>query len=186
MLTKINDILNNKKIDKDKLFNFTNLASEKSTNAEIRAMEIERETLEMKKAEFLSAFIGETFVGKISSVTSFGFYVMLDNTIEGLVKMADLHDDYYEFFEDKMYIKGVQRNKIYALGDEVKICVIRSDAKSREIDFVICGNKQINFRKKEKSIDNKNYKRDKRKNNAQKNLINKKRFLKKKSRRKRK
>ena len=77
--------------------------------------------------------IGEEFEGVISSVTNFGVFVELDNTVEGMIKIEDLPQDQYEFFEEKFCLKGY--NNIFSIGDKVKVKSIRADILSREVYF---------------------------------------------------
>ena len=102
---------------------------------ERRAEQAEREVEDMKKAQYMSKYIGEEFDGIISSLTHFGIFVQLDNTIEGLVHFSNMLDDYYNFDEDKYYIIGERNKKIYNLGDEVKIRVTDANIAKRTIDF---------------------------------------------------
>lgn len=113
------------------------IASEISSKAERHAQELEREVEKLKKTEYMSYHIGECFEGVISGVTNYGFYVELTNTIEGLVRVDDLTDDYYDYDQTKYRFIGQRFNKIYALGDKVKIQVSRANVDDREIDFII-------------------------------------------------
>lgn len=113
------------------------IASEISSKAERHAQELEREVEKLKKTEFMSYHIGEIFEGIISGVTNYGFYVELPNTIEGLVRVESLLDDYYEYEQLKYRFIGQRTNKIYGLGDKVKIQVQRANIDDREIDFII-------------------------------------------------
>ena len=81
--------------------------------------------------------IGEEFQGIISSLTNFGIFVQLENTIEGLVHFSNMLDDYYHFDEEKFHIIGERTNRLYKLGDEVTIKVIGVDIAKRNIDFQI-------------------------------------------------
>lgn len=102
---------------------------------ERRAEEAEREVEDMKKAQYMTRYIGEEFEGIISSLTHFGMFVQLENTIEGLVRFSSMLDDYYYFDEEKYHIIGERTNRIYRLGDEVKVRVIDADVVRRNIDF---------------------------------------------------
>lgn len=102
---------------------------------ERRAEEAEREVEDMKKAQYMTKYIGEEFDGIISSLTNFGMFVQLDNTIEGLVRFTSMLDDYYHFDEEKYHIIGERTNKIYRLGDPVRVRVIDADVIRRNIDF---------------------------------------------------
>jgi ribonuclease R len=99
------------------------------------AQEAEREVDDLKKAEYMLERIGQEYEGIISSVTSFGFFVELENTIEGLVHISNLHDDYYFYDEKHLYLIGERTKKIYRLGDEVIVEVSKVDLDSREIHF---------------------------------------------------
>lgn len=102
---------------------------------ERKAEEAERDVEDMKKAEYMVKYIGEEFNGVISSVTKFGIFVQLENTIEGLVHFNFMTDDYYIFDEENYYIIGERNKKIYRLGDQVKIEVMDANPRSRNIDF---------------------------------------------------
>lgn len=97
--------------------------------------EAERETKDLKKVEFMKQHEGETFEGVISSVASFGMFVELDNTIEGLIRMSSLEDDYYVFNEKQYCLVGERTRKMYRIGDQVKVLVARADIGARQIDF---------------------------------------------------
>ena len=104
---------------------------------ERRADEAEREVADLKKAQYMMDKIGEEFKGIISSLTSFGIFVQLENTIEGLVHFSNMLDDYYHFDEEKFHIIGERTNRLYKLGDEVTIKVISVNIAKRNIDFQI-------------------------------------------------
>lgn len=106
-------------------------SSEKERNAELA----EREVNDMKMAEYMMAHIGETFTGIISSVTSFGLFIELENTIEGLLRLDELDDDYYVYDEARLQLVGERKRKIYALGDQIEIVVAKADPALRQIDF---------------------------------------------------
>lgn len=106
-----------------------------SSLQERRAMEAERDSVELKKIEFMKDKIGEEFEGIISGITGFGFFVELDNTVEGLIHVEDLKDDYYHLREDLHALIGERTNKRYRLGDEVTVKVIKVNPEEREIDF---------------------------------------------------
>lgn len=101
------------------------------------ADEAERETEDLKKVEFMKERVGETFEGIISNVTSFGMFVELENTIEGLVKVSNMDDDYY-VFDDKHYcLLGERTKKRYQIGDTIKVRLARADIPTRQLDFII-------------------------------------------------
>ena len=110
-------------------------ASIQSSETERIAQEAEREVDDLKKAEYMSDRVGQVFEGMISSVTSFGFFVELPNTIEGLVHISNLGDDYYFYDERHLYIIGERTKKIYRLGDDIKVKVSKVDIDNREIHF---------------------------------------------------
>lgn len=83
--------------------------------------------------------VGEEFVGIVSSVTSFGMFIELDNTVEGLVRLADMNDDYYIFDENTFTILGERTKKMYRIGDVVKIRVEKVNVDFKEIDFKLLG-----------------------------------------------
>lgn len=99
------------------------------------AVDAERDTEALKKAEFMLDKIGEEFDGIISSVTSFGMFVELDNTVEGLIRLSDLTDDYYHFHEQHMLLVGERTSNIFRIGDEVRIRVGRVNLEDYTIDF---------------------------------------------------
>lgn len=112
-------------------------AAVQSSATERQAQELEREADKMKMAEYMESRVGERFSGIISGVTQFGFFVQLENTVEGLVRAAELNDDYYEFQPSQYRLIGSRHHRVYALGDRVTIQVVRADAASREIDFAL-------------------------------------------------
>ncbi|MFK5883288.1 MAG: ribonuclease R, partial [Candidatus Izemoplasma sp.] len=109
----------------------------KTSERERIAVVLEREVDDMKKAEYISKHINEVFDGIISSVTSFGVYVSLANTVEGLVHITALDDDYYIFDEDLLLLTGQRRKKTYRIGDNVKVKVLKANIEAGEIDFKI-------------------------------------------------
>ncbi|WP_291634888.1 ribonuclease R [Clostridium sp.] len=113
------------------------IASKQSSDMERVAMEAEREVDDLKKAEYMNERIGQEFDGIISSVTNFGLFVELPNTVEGLVHMSSLDDDYYVFDERHLTLIGERTKKMYRLGEEVKIIVSKVDLTSHEVYFDI-------------------------------------------------
>ncbi|PZD95189.1 ribonuclease R [Paenibacillus sambharensis] len=106
-----------------------------SSERERVAVEAERDVEQMKKCEFMLDKVGEEFDGIISSVTSFGMFVELDNTVEGLIRLSDLTDDYYHFHELHMALIGERTSKIFRIGDDVRIRVERVNMAEHTIDF---------------------------------------------------
>lgn len=106
-----------------------------SSERERIAVEAERETDNLKKAEFMLDKIGEEFEGIISNITSFGMFVQLPNTVEGLIRLSDLTDDYYHYHEMQHALIGERTSRIYRIGDEVKVRVARVNMDERTVDF---------------------------------------------------
>ena len=111
------------------------------------AVDAERETDDLKKAEFMQDKIGEEFDGVISSVTGFGLFVELENTVEGLVHVTDLTDDYYHFDERSMALIGERTGNIFRIGDAITIKVADVNLEERSVDFEVVGMKQKARRK---------------------------------------
>lgn len=108
---------------------------------EQEAQNCERDVDKMKKAEYMMDHIGEVYDGIISGVQEFGFFVELENTIEGLVKAESIKGDYYVFDNDLMALIGKKSKKKYSFGDKVKVKVTRADKDRSEIDFEIYDDK---------------------------------------------
>ncbi|MCI6275422.1 MAG: ribonuclease R [Clostridium sp.] len=135
----------NGKIDpkrSERLSGIVDYASKQSSDMERRAQDAEREVDDLKKAEYMSERIGEQYHGIISSVTNFGFFVELPNTIEGLVHITELDDDYYVYDERHLSLIGELTKKIYRLGDEVKIKVDRVNIDTHDIYFKLVENEK--------------------------------------------
>ena len=108
-----------------------------SSAMERRAEEVERETVKMKKAEYMKQHIGEAFEGTVSGVTEWGLYVELDNTVEGLVHVNTLTDDYYSFDKDRYCLVGDMTGRTYTMGQRVKVWVENADENTKTVDFKI-------------------------------------------------
>lgn len=108
-----------------------------SSVCERRAQEAERESDKMKKAEYMSYHLGEEFDGIISGVTGYGLYVELGNTVEGLVHITALKDDYYTFDQETHELRGELTKKVYHLGQKIRVRVADADAVKRSVDFTI-------------------------------------------------
>lgn len=106
-----------------------------SSERERLAVDAERDTEALKKAEYMLDKVGEEFEGMISSVTNFGIFVELQNTVEGLIRLSDLHDDYYHYHEMQHALIGERTSKIYRIGDDVKVRVVRVNLDEHNIDF---------------------------------------------------
>ena len=113
-----------------------------SGERERRADEAERETVRLKKAEYMSRHLGEEFDGVISGVTAWGFYVELPNTVEGLVHAASLQGDYFEYNESAYEMVGQRTGKRYRLGQGVRVQVVRADRATRTVDFQLAENQE--------------------------------------------
>ncbi|MCD8910070.1 ribonuclease R [Staphylococcus gallinarum] len=113
--------------------------AEHTSQRERRAIEAERDTDELKKAEYMIQHLGEEYEGIISSVANFGMFIELPNTIEGMVHVSNMTDDYYHFDERQMAMIGERQAKVFRIGDPVKIKVINVDVDERMIDFQIVG-----------------------------------------------
>ena len=107
----------------------------KSSAAERRAEETERETVKLKKAQYMIPHIGETFEGTISQITSWGVYVELPNTVEGLVRVHDLTDDYYIFDESRQEMNGRLSGRTLRIGDSIRVIMKDADLRMRTIEF---------------------------------------------------
>ncbi|MBB2182425.1 ribonuclease R [Lachnospiraceae bacterium MD1] len=111
--------------------------AEHSSKTERRADEAEREVEKLKKVEYMMEHIGETFEGVISGITSWGMYVELPNTIEGMVRVTEMKDDYYFYDEERYQMVGEHTKKVYKLGQKVIVEVINADKLLRTIDFAL-------------------------------------------------
>ena len=131
--------------DQNNNLNMISKIAEQSSKRERDAIECEYEVNDMKMAEYMQNHIDETFEGTISSVTNFGIFVTLPNTIEGLVRIGDLKDDYYEYKDTLMSLVGRYTNKIYRLGDKVKVKCINASKQKKEIDFIISSKNNKNM-----------------------------------------
>src|SRR5699024_5034986 len=99
------------------------------------AIDTEREVDDLKTAEYMKDKIGETYPGIISSVTNFGLFIELENTIEGLIHVSYMTDDYYNFDERHQTLIGERTGNIYRIGDEVEVRVIKVNLDEHAIDF---------------------------------------------------
>ncbi len=111
--------------------------AENCSERERTATKVEREAEDIKKAEYMENKIGEEYEGIVSSVTNFGIFVELDNTIEGLIRYENLGDEYFIYNEERREAIGEQSHKVYKIGDKVKIRVADANKLLRKIDFEI-------------------------------------------------
>lgn len=106
-----------------------------ASEMERRAEEAERETVKLKKAEYMQEHLGEVFRGVISGITRWGMYVELENTVEGLIHVANMWDDHYDYYESLYEMRGEHTGKIYKPGQQVYVRVTGADTLNRTIDF---------------------------------------------------
>lgn len=129
------------KLDEKRIQHYDNIlteVSEQSSKRERLAEEAERETDKLKQVQYMTKHLGETFTGIISGVTGWGIFVELPNTVEGLIALNTLDDDYYVYDEQKMCVTGEHTGKKYSLGDKVKVMADKADVAMRTIDFILC------------------------------------------------
>jgi len=118
-----------------------------SSEQERVALEAERECVDLKKIEFMEGKEGSEYVGTISGVTSFGLFVELENTVEGLVHVTKMEDDYYYFDEKKYSLVGEHSGKVYRLGDSIKVRLEKVDKEARTVYFTIATPGEFNMLK---------------------------------------
>jgi len=126
------------RMNNDRREHYANILTEiakQSSQRERLAEEAERETVKLKKVEYMAERIGEVFEGVISSITKWGMYVELPNTIEGLIHVTNLYDDHYNYIEEQYEMVGEHTGKTFKLGQTVKVKVIGTDRLQRTIDF---------------------------------------------------
>lgn len=112
--------------------------AESSSEREKIAQKAERDSIDLKKAEYMQDKIGEKYEGIISSVTNFGVFVQLENTVEGLIRFENLGNEYFEYDDMHKILIGEQTKKVYKMGDKVKIQVIEANKTLRRVGFLIC------------------------------------------------
>ncbi len=115
------------------------------------ALEAERECADLKKIEFMEGKEGSEYVGTISGVTSFGLFVELENTVEGLIHVTKMEDDYYYFDEKRYSLVGEHSGKIYRLGDPVPVRLEKVDKEARSVYFTLAAQAEFNTRRSSKS-----------------------------------
>ncbi len=143
--SSLKSFLNKKKCslkDKKRLRPLVKDYAEQSTHMEIKAMKVEREVVDLRRAQFMQDKIGQTFPGIITSVTGFGFFVELaDTLVEGLVHISNLRDDYYIFYDAEHMLKGQRLNRTFKIGDEVIARLTKVDISLRRIDLSIASDR---------------------------------------------
>lgn len=114
-----------------------------SSQMERRAVDAEREVDSLKKAEYMADKVGEEFDGIISSITKFGIFVELENTVEGLIHLNDLKQDYFHFIENQLALVGERTKLTFKIGQKVKIKVTKAEPETREIDFELLSAEEV-------------------------------------------
>lgn len=114
-----------------------------SSQMERRAVEAEREVDALKKAEFMADHVGEEFDGIISSVVKFGLFIELPNTIEGMIHINDLKQDYFHYFENQLALVGERTGLTFKIGQKVRIKVVKAEPETREIDFELVSAEEV-------------------------------------------
>ncbi|MGN1300254.1 MAG: ribonuclease R [Clostridia bacterium] len=109
--------------------------AESSSEREKVAQKVERDAEKIKKAEYMESKIGEVFDGVVSSITAFGMFVELDNTVEGLIRFEYMGNEYFIYDDERKTLTGENSKTVYRVGDEVRIEVIDADKITRNIDF---------------------------------------------------
>ena len=109
--------------------------AQRSSEREKIAQKVERDAESIKKAEYMQSKIGKEYEGIISSITSFGMFVELPNTVEGLIHFEDLGNEYFIYDEERKTLQGEKSKKTYKIGDSIKVCVIFADKLTRKVDF---------------------------------------------------
>lgn len=135
MKEQINGKLDDRRIDHYK--EILHIVAQQSSERERAAQDAERDCEDLKKAEFMMDKVGQHFEGTISNITAFGLFVELDNTIEGLVRLSSMDDDYYNYNERALCLIGERTKKIYRIGDKVNVQLIKASTEARQIDFII-------------------------------------------------
>ena len=109
--------------------------AESCSKLERRADEAERETIKLKKAEYMMKHIGEEFDAVISGIMSYGMYAELPNTVEGLIHVSRMYDDRYYYREETYEMYGIDTGRVYRLGDTVRVRVLDADKTTKTVDF---------------------------------------------------
>lgn len=134
----------------DMLNNSLSQIASHSSEREVAAVNAERDVDDMKMAEYMENHIGEEYVGKINTITNFGFFVELDNLVEGLVHISSLKKDYFNYVPELLSLVGKSTKKTYRLGDKVKVKCVAASKETTMIDFEIVEEKNGNTKQKSK------------------------------------
>ena len=133
----IKDVLRGR-MKQEKLDHYNELLPEVAEHCcvtERRAEEAERDTVKMKKAEYMEQFIGEEFDAVVSGITSYGLYAELPNTVEGLIHVTRMYDDRYFYREDTYEMYGIDTGRVFRLGDNIRVRVTDADKATKTVDF---------------------------------------------------
>ena len=133
------DLIVHRALRGEKLNDLEEIARQ-SSERERRSIDIEREATDLKAVEYMQKFVGQNFDGVIESVTSFGFFVELDNGVDGLVRAAELIDDYYSFVKREFALIGMRTGKSYHIGDNVRVKLVSANVKLRQLSFELVSN----------------------------------------------
>ena len=117
--------------------------AKRSSEREQLATKAEREAEKIKKAEYMESKVGEEYDAIVSSITPFGMFAELENTVEGLIRFEDMDGEYYFYDEEHKQLIGGRTGKIFKIGDSVRIRVVRASKVAREIDFALVQEKEI-------------------------------------------
>lgn len=138
------------------LENFTTEAAKRSSEAEVNAELTERDVDDLMKTQYMSSYVGATFPGVIANITGFGMFIELENSVEGLVRLENMREDYFIYDEATSSVTGERTGITYSIGDKVEIAVVRTDLELRQIDFVlshdVTNDTFKQFKRKEKII----------------------------------
>lgn len=119
----------------EKYYELAQKDAKQSSEREKVAQKVERDSIDIKKAEYMQDKIGEVYEGIISSVTSFGLFVELENTIEGIIRFENLGNEYFIYNDEHKYLIGEKTNKTYKIGDKIKVRLIEANKNLRKISF---------------------------------------------------
>ncbi|MBV7389090.1 MULTISPECIES: ribonuclease R [Enterococcus] len=140
-----------------------------SSQMERRAVEAERDVDSLKKAEYMADKIGEEYDGIVSSVTKFGLFIELPNTVEGLIHVNELKQDYFQFIENQLALVGERTRQTFKIGQKVRIKVTKADPETREIDFELLSAEEVAEVELSHQPQNRRRRRDKPTNKKQSN-----------------
>ena len=121
--------------EKEEYFKLAENDARQSTEREKIATQVERDSIDIKKAEYMEGKIGEEYDGIISGVTQFGVFVELENTVEGLIRFENLGDEYFEYDPDRKTLIGERTKVVFKIGDKIKIRVIEANKQEKRISF---------------------------------------------------